>query len=157
MSPCILTYSSWAFSFCLVVLHCAYLIVLVPVCYVIFYSFLKMGLFEKVVSIFFNKKNCTCFSIFDFFFFFFVFGGVGGAHLGNNVFGCILCHVLFLRKFLKKEKLILGHCKVNFLQKNQLVSFGWLQHLIQDNPINWNIGSNFVFFLFSSWTLVTER
>ena len=48
----------------------------------------------------------------------------GRAHLGNNVFGCILCHVLFLRKFLKKEKLILGHCKVNSLQKNQLVSFG---------------------------------
>ena len=92
------------------VLHCAYLIVLVPVCYGLFYSFLKMGLFEKVYLLFLFLGGG---------------GGVEGrAHLGNNVFGCILCHVLFLRKFLKKEKLILGHCKVNSLQKNQLVSFG---------------------------------
>ena len=77
ISPCILTYSSWAFSFCLVDLHCAYLIVLVPVCYGLFYSFLKMGLFEKVYLLFH--------------FFSFFWGGGGEGTFGKQ---CILIYIM---------------------------------------------------------------
>lgn len=68
------------------VLHCAYLIVLVPVCYGLFYGFLKVGLFEKVVSISFYKKNCTCLSIFNFFFFLGGGGGGWGAHIWETMY-----------------------------------------------------------------------
>ena len=77
-----------------VVLHCAYLIVLVPVCYGLFYSFLKMGFFEKVNLLFH--------------FFSFFWGGGGEGTFGKQCIWVYIVPCFVSYKIFEKGKINLG-------------------------------------------------